>query len=134
MTEPETETGRRSRWVRLITWAAGHQYLVAFLLVAGAFLTGIWRVESTATKAQQTADAVDEAQRDNEAQQCIDDWELMDAMLRIGPASNEALIEAFPNADPAKVAAVKEATTRVVDGLVDDPDCDLEAARRRLAD
>jgi molybdopterin-guanine dinucleotide biosynthesis protein len=119
---------------RLIVWARHRPHLVAYLLVVGFAAGSIWRVEATASDAQQTADAVHELVLDNEAQQCVDDWELNDAMLRMGPASNVALIEAFPNADPAKVAAVKEATTRVVDELVDDPDCDLDAAHRRLAD
>lgn len=121
-----------TRRQQLIVWAAHHPQLVAYLLVVGFAAGSIWRVESTATEAQRTAEAVHELVLDNEAQRCIDDWELVDAMRRIGPASNEALIEAFPGADPAKVAAVKEATARVVDRLVYDPDCDLEAARRRL--
>lgn len=121
-------------WVRLIRWAAYHPQFISYLLVVGALATGMWRVETIARDAQRTADELHEVVLDNEAQRCVDDWERVEDMRRIGPVSNEALIEALPDADPAKVQAVKEATARRVDQVVIDPDCDLEAARRRLAD
>lgn len=109
-----------SRLRAAIQWV-GHHPTVGAVVVFGVFMaSGFYTVQDIIA--------------DSEAQQCVDDWELVDAMRRIGPASNEALIEAFPNSDPAKVAAVKEATARRMEQLVIDPECDLEAARRRLAD
>lgn len=41
-------------WVRLIRWAAFHPQFIAYLLVAGAFATGIWRVETIARDAKRS--------------------------------------------------------------------------------
>lgn len=111
---------RTSWWVRLILWARRRPQLAAYLLFIGVNASAFWTLSNIV--------------QDNEAQRCIDDWELVVAMRRVGPVSNDALIDAFPTADPARIAAVREATARRVDALVDDPDCDLEAARRRLTD
>lgn len=114
-----------TRWRRLIRWASGRPHLAAYLLFIGINASAMW----TLSNVVQDNEAV---VQDNEAQRCIDDWELFNAVRVIGPVSNEALIEAFPNADPADVTAVREATARRIDALIDDPSCDLDAARRRL--
>lgn len=107
-----------TRWERAIVWARGRPQLAAYLLFIGVNAGAFWTLSNVVL--------------DNEAQRCVDDWELVEAMRRVGPVSNEALIEALPGADPAKVAAVREATARHLAAVIDDPGCDLEAALDRL--
>lgn len=107
-----------TRWRRLIRWASGRPHLAAYALFVGINATAFWTLSNVV--------------QDNEAQRCVDDWELAATVRLVGPVANEALIDAFPNADPDTVAAVREATARRIDALIDDPSCDLDAARRRL--
>lgn len=108
----------RERWHRVIRWARGRPHLAAYAFLVGINAGAFWTLTNVV--------------QDNEAQRCIDDWELFDTVRVVGPVSNEALIDAFPNADPADVEAVREATARRIDALIDEPACDLAAARRRF--
>jgi hypothetical protein len=119
---------------RLIVWARHRPHLVAYLLIAGGAATGVWRVEATASEAQRTADAVHELVLDNEAARCVISWDRLDDIRRAIPIPGEAIIAVSPDADPARVAEFRAAVDARIREAYPNPDCDLDAARRRLAD
>lgn len=121
-----------TRRQQLIVWAAHHPQLVAYLLVVGFAAGSIWRVESTATEAQRTAEAVHELVLDNEAAWCVISWDRVDDVRRAIPIPGEAIIAVSPDVDPERVAEFRAVIDARIRDAYPDPSCDLEAARRRL--
>lgn len=105
---------------RVYYWLRGHTGVIGFTIFCVASLAGFWSQR--------------ELIRDETANRCIDDWQLVEEARKIAPISNEALIEVFPDADPDRIREVREVTARLVEERIEDPDCDLEAARRQLGD
>lgn len=98
---------------------------LAYALVVGMSAFGHWRIAEDA--------AHDEAAR------CVAAWETsQDIRSSIADAASvpvESLIAVVPDAEPERVAAYRaEAARRIGDAVdkIQDPDCDLDAARRRL--
>lgn len=118
--------------VRVILWAQRRPQLVAYLLVVGFAAGSIWRVESTATEAQRTAEQVHELVLDFEAQRCVVDWDRVGDIRRAIPIPGEAIIAVSPDADPERVAQFQATVDSLIRDAYPNPDCSLEAAQRRL--
>lgn len=71
---------------------------------------------------------------DFKAQQCVTDWERVSDVRRAIPIPGEAIIEVSPDADPERVAQFRAVVDARIREAYPTPECDLEAARRRLAD
>jgi hypothetical protein len=110
----------RSRWVRLILWARGRPHLAAYLFFIGVNALAFWTLSNVV--------------QDNEAQRCVNSWESRAQIREAIPIPGEAIIEVAPDADPAKVEAFRAAVDRRIRETFPNPDCNLEAARRRLGD
>jgi hypothetical protein len=106
--------------------------LAAYLVVVVAGLAGLWRVETTANRAKDTANAVEADARRDEAIRCIAAWEGREQIRTAIPIPAEALIEVVGDAPPATVEAFRAAITRRVEEAYPDPDCDLAAAQAEL--
>lgn len=69
---------------------------------------------------------------DRQAQDCIDDWQLVDELRDVVPTSIEAIIENVPDARPELVDAVRRSNERLMAERLTDPDCDLDSALDRV--
>lgn len=94
--------------------------LVAYVLLAGGIAFSQWSIYNVVLHDQ--------------AEDCVDDWERVEDIRRGVVIPTEALIMSFPGADPADVEAVRRNSAALLEDTFPDPDCDLDAARRRLGD
>lgn len=93
-----------------------------YVVVVAMFAGGLWLTDYRFDQALQ---AVAEQREIDRAQGCIGSWE-----GRLGVRSLiDGLVSASAGTDPARVAAFREDMAR----RLPDPDCDLEAAQRRVA-
>lgn len=125
--------------------------LGAYALVVAAGTAGLWRVETTAHRAQDTADALAQDQVLDEAQRCIAAWttreEFRDATekgARIGSdvatESLAQLAEELGGTDQAVIDRYNEIKSELIEpgvaaarAEIEDPDCDLDRARHVVA-
>jgi hypothetical protein len=105
--------------------------VLAYLFVVAMGAMGLWRVEHTANALAQEA-------RIRADEQCVSAWatrgDIRDGVEKAAQAGAEALIT-IANADPARIDAYRAAVAaqvQVARDQIEDPDCDLAAARRRL--
>jgi hypothetical protein len=95
-------------------------------------IAGLWRVETTANRAEDTANAVDEIVAENEAQGCLRAWESREQIRQAIAIPSEALIEVATDAPPAQIDAFRASINRRIAEAYPDPECDLAAAQARL--
>lgn len=111
--------------------------LAAYVLVVGAFAGGLWRVETTANRAEETADELHEVVETDEARRCVNAWAARRDSRDMTEASyrrNAATLLSFAR-DPERAAAYEAQVERDVieiRSVLPDPECGLEAAQRRL--
>jgi hypothetical protein len=95
-------------------------------------IAGLWRVETTANRAESTTDALDEIVAENEAQGCVRAWDSREQLRQAIPIPAEALIEVVSDADPATVDAYRAAVARRIAEAYPDPECSLAEAQAQL--
>jgi hypothetical protein len=105
--------------------------LAAYLLVVAIAAAGLWRVETTANRAEELALRVEEEAQIRADTTCVGLWDARERIREAILIPGEALIE-VADADPATVELFRLAVTRRVTDTIADPDCDLEAAQKRL--
>ena len=107
--------------------------LAAYALIVVVMAFGLWRVEDQGNRIErESATRADET--------CVTGWmvraDIRSAIDRATRAGAEAII-AIADAEPQVVEAYRAQIEDRIQAAVDeiaDPDCDLDAARRRLAD
>lgn len=121
--------------------------LAAYVGVVAVAAAGLWRVESTANEANDAARAVDHEAQTRADESCVTAWsvreDIRDAIEKGAKAHQEALLAAIhavqtnPNGLAQFERIYREALPREFVGTreeIPDPDCDLDAAERRLGD
>lgn len=113
--------------------------LAAYLFVIAVMAGGLWRVETTAGRAENTADELHEIVEIDEARRCVNAWAVRRDNRDMTEASyrrNAATLLSFAR-DPERAAAYEaqvELDVIEIRSVLPDPDCDLEAAQLRLED
>jgi hypothetical protein len=107
--------------------------LAAYLLIVAIAAAGLWRVETTANRANDLALKVEEEAQTRADTTCVNTWDARNRIREAILIPGEALIE-VADADPETVELFRSAITRRVTETILDPDCDLEAALKRLDD
>lgn len=111
--------------------------LAAYVLVVGAFAGGLWRVETTANRAEVTARDFSEDVELDAAQRCVTSWTARRDMRDMAETSyrrNAETLLSFAR-DSDRAAAYRAQVERDVVEIrsaLPNPECDLEAAQRRL--
>jgi hypothetical protein len=110
--------------VRAVAGRVAHSWIVrhptaAAIVVFGVFMAGGFQV-------------VQDVIADSEAERCVEDWERVSDIRRAIPIPGEAIIEVSPDADPARVAQFRAVVDARIREAYPNPDCSLDAARRRL--
>lgn len=106
--------------------------LAAYILVVTVAILGLWRVETTANRAEELALRVEEEAQIREDTTCVGSW---DARIRIREAiliPGEAIIEVATDADPETIEQFRASITRRIAETITDPECNLDAALKRL--
>jgi hypothetical protein len=106
--------------------------LAAYVLVVIVGAAGLWRVETTANRANDLALEVEEEAQIREASQCVGAWRAREQIRKAIVIPGEAIIEVNPDANPETVAQFRQVVERQIVAAFPDPECDLDAAEARL--
>lgn len=113
--------------------------MAAYVLIVVVMAFGLWRVETTANRAEETADRLDAETELNDAQRCVNAWEGREDtrdMAEAGYRRNAETLLSFAGDSPRAQEYREQVERDVVEirAALPDPECSLEAAERRLED
>jgi hypothetical protein len=105
--------------------------VAAYVLVVTVAALGLWRVETTANRAEELALRVEEEAQIREDTTCVGSWDARERIREAILIPGEAIIE-VADADPETIKQFRLAISRRVTETIIDPECNLDAAQKRL--
>jgi hypothetical protein len=104
------------------------------VLVVTVAALGLWRVETTANRAEELALKVEKEAQVRTDSLCVSTWDVLNRIRAAILIPGEAIIEVAPDAEPETVEAFRASITRRIAETIIDPECNLDAAQKRLND